>query len=131
MTTFYGYKYACKCIQYVYSLNPSFPINAPQFGGDTNEDIMTNYPSKEILVTTARIALFLTLLFSYPVLFHPTRAVLNELCAYFYELCSKGTDVLGIQNPDTDEGLLLNSNLYWRQREKDLMYRKEVVRIQY
>ena len=39
---------------------------------------MLNYPKNDVLVTTARAALFLMLLFSYPVLLHPTRGALNR-----------------------------------------------------
>lgn len=47
---------------------------------------MLNYPRDDILITTARIALFFTLLFSYPVLLHPTRAAINRLLLYVYHL---------------------------------------------
>lgn len=57
-----------------------------QFLGGTSEDIMTNYPSNNYLVTAARVALFFTLLFSYPVLLHPTRSAVNRLCFYLVEL---------------------------------------------
>ena len=47
---------------------------------------MLNYPRTDVLMTTARIALFFTLLFSYPVLLHPTRAAINRLVLYCYAL---------------------------------------------
>ena len=47
---------------------------------------MVGYSRNDILVTTARVALFFTLLFSYPVLFHPTRAAINRLLAFMYSL---------------------------------------------
>ena len=47
---------------------------------------MLNYPRSDILITTARVALFFTLLFSYPVLLHPTRAAINRLLVYLYNL---------------------------------------------
>ena len=47
---------------------------------------MLNYSRDDILITTARVALFFTLLFSYPVLLHPTRAAINRLLVYMYNL---------------------------------------------
>ena len=94
---------------------------------------MTNYPSDSILVTSARIALFLTLLFSYPVLFHPTRATINELYGYLYVLLCEHGDRIMIQRGDsesTESEVLLNSNpkpLRWRSREREMMYRTEPV----
>ena len=46
---------------------------------------MTNYPSSDHLVTAARVALFFTLLFSYPVLLHPTRSAINRLGFFLLE----------------------------------------------
>lgn len=57
-----------------------------QFYDALKEDVMLNYPRDDILITTARIALFFTLLFSYPVLLHPTRAAINRLLLYVYQL---------------------------------------------
>lgn len=37
-------------------------------------------------MTTARVALFFTLLCSYPVLLHPTRGAINRLVVYSYHL---------------------------------------------
>ena len=47
---------------------------------------MLNYPRTDVLMTTARIALFFTLLCSYPVLLHPTRAAINRLIIYGYQI---------------------------------------------
>ena len=60
------------------------PPPLPQFAGSTAEDIMVNY-DKSPLVTAARLALFFTLLFSYPILLHPTRAAFNNFILYVYE----------------------------------------------
>ena len=40
-------------------------------------------------MTAARVALFFALLFSYPVLFHPTRATINALIMFIVKLCTK------------------------------------------
>ena len=45
---------------------------------------MLNYPHNDILVTTARVALFLTLVLNYPVLLHPMRGSLNRLLFFLY-----------------------------------------------
>ncbi len=47
---------------------------------------MLNYPRDDILVTTARAALFFTLFFGYPVLLHPTRAAINRLVGFIYSI---------------------------------------------
>ena len=57
-----------------------------QFFGDLQEDVMLNYPRTDVLMTTARVALFFTLLCSYPVLLHPTRGAINRLVIYSYQL---------------------------------------------
>ena len=89
---------------------------------------MTNFPSDGILETVARIALFFTLLFSYPVLFHPTRSVINELCVYTYEICRHRSESLCIQSSDSDEETLLTpSNSMFKKKERNMMYRKEIV----
>ena len=45
---------------------------------------MLNYPHNDVLVTTARVALFLHLVLNYPVLLHPTRSSINLLFALLY-----------------------------------------------
>lgn len=45
---------------------------------------MLNYPHNDVLVTTARVALFLHLVLNYPVLLHPTRSSINLLLALLY-----------------------------------------------
>ena len=57
-----------------------------QFFGELKDDVMLNYPRTDVLMTTARIALFFTLLCSYPVLLHPTRAAINRLIIYGYQI---------------------------------------------
>lgn len=74
---------------------------------------MLNYPRDDILVTTARIALFFTLLFSYPVLLHPTRAAINRLLLYVYSLtvatwerrrsASRGNGVKSLQERESSD----------------------------
>jgi amino acid permease len=85
-----------------------------QFGGATKEDIMTNYPNDDPLVTAARILLFFTLLFSYPVLFHPTRAAINRLCNYCMELFQRRKGSTGVQESsvaDETDMLLSSGNV--------------------
>ena len=55
-----------------------------QFFGHLQPDIMLNYSHNDVLVTTARVALFLHLVLNYPVLLHPTRSSLNLLLALLY-----------------------------------------------
>lgn len=55
-----------------------------QFFGRLQPDIMLNYSHNDVLVTTARVALFLHLVLNYPVLLHPTRSSLNLLLALLY-----------------------------------------------
>ena len=50
---------------------------------------MLAFPSGDGLVTAARVALFFALIFSYPVLFHPTRATINALVVFVVQLCTK------------------------------------------
>ena len=57
-----------------------------QFFDELKDDVMLNYPRTDVLMTTARIALFFTLLCSYPVLLHPTRAAINRLVIYGYQI---------------------------------------------
>jgi len=45
---------------------------------------MLNYPHNDILVTTARVALFFTLVLNYPVLLHPMRGSFNRLLFFLY-----------------------------------------------
>ena len=61
-------------------------VHCMQFFGDLQEDVMLNYPRTDVLMTTARVALFFTLLCSYPVLLHPTRGAINRLVIYSYQL---------------------------------------------
>jgi amino acid permease len=61
-----------------------------RFFGDLQEDVMLNYPRTDVLMTTARVALFFTLLCSYPVLLHPTRGAINRLIVYSYQLLTGG-----------------------------------------
>ncbi|XP_019858892.1 PREDICTED: vacuolar amino acid transporter 7-like [Amphimedon queenslandica] len=93
------------------------------FGGQTPEDIMIGYPSTDGLVTALRIALFITLLFSYPILFHPTRLALNRLVSYCYELYSNRGSSNNLNCDQTDETteLLISSSL----RSRLLKYRKD------
>ena len=42
------------------------------------EDVLLNYPKDDIVITTARVAILITLLLSYPVLLYPTRASINR-----------------------------------------------------
>ena len=55
-----------------------------QFFSNLQPDIMLNYPHNDVLVTTARVALFLHLVLNYPVLLHPTRSSINLLFALLY-----------------------------------------------
>ena len=55
-----------------------------QFFSTLQPDIMLNYPHNDVLVTTARVALFLHLVLNYPVLLHPTRSSINLLFALLY-----------------------------------------------
>ena len=65
-------------------------VHCMQFFGDLQEDVMLNYPRTDVLMTTARVALFFTLLCSYPVLLHPTRGAINRLVIYSYQLLTGG-----------------------------------------
>ena len=66
---------------------------------------MTNYPNDDHFVTSARIALFLTLLFSYPILLHPARAAVNRLITLCIEIYHKRKlrRVTTVQGNDTSE----------------------------
>ena len=104
-----------------------------QFGGTTPEDIMIRYPFTDGLVTALRIALFITLLFSYPILFHPTRLALNRLISYCYELYSSRGSTSSVSCDQTDETteLLISSSLRSRllkYRKDSTVERKELVR---
>ena len=104
-----------------------------QFGGTTPEDIMIGYPFTDGLVTALRIALFITLLFSYPILFHPTRLALNRLVSYCYELYSSRGSTSSVSCDQTDETteLLISSSLRSRllkYRKDSTVERKELVR---
>lgn len=63
-----------------------FVLCLVQFYDEIKVDVMLNYSRDDILMTTARIAIFFTLLFSYPVLLHPTRSAINRLLLYVYQL---------------------------------------------
>ena len=90
---------------------------------------MTNFPSDGILVTVARLSLFFTLLFSFPVLFHPTRGVVNEMVLYLYELIKRRDEVLYIQSSDAEEeSLLSSSNSMFSRKEREFLYRRDVVK---
>ena len=68
-------------------------------------------------------------LFSYPVLFHPTRAVVNEIFVYVYELVKHRDESFCIQSSDgEEESLLSTSDSMFSRLERNLMYRREVVR---
>lgn len=92
--------------------------------------MMTNFPSNGVLETTARSALFLTLLFSYPVLFHPTRAVINEIVHYVHQLFKQRDNTYcTIQTSDSEDDTLLGtSNNMFSTKERNMLYRREVVR---
>ena len=91
---------------------------------------MTNFPSDGIFVTVARLSLFFTLLFSYPVLFHPTRGVVNEIILYVYELFKRRGEGLYIQSSDAEEeSLLSSSNSMFRRKEREFLYRRDVVKL--
>jgi len=49
-----------------------------QFFGNVKSDVMVNYPKDDPLMLAARVALFLMLVTSYPVLLHPTRDAINK-----------------------------------------------------
>ena len=57
----------------------SYAFVTQQFLDKTKEDVLLNFSNSDALVTAARVALFFALLFSYPVLIHPTRAAINRL----------------------------------------------------
>ena len=101
-----------------------------QFGGITNEDIMTNFPNNDPLITVARIALFFTLLFSYPVLFHPARSAINAFIAYVIDLYKEMRDRHSLQSAGvSDNDLLLTSSTphLSSKRNRLMSTRSEVV----
>ena len=49
-----------------------------QFFDTQKENVMLNYSSDNYLITAARVAMFLTLVTVYPVIFHPTREFFNK-----------------------------------------------------
>ncbi len=53
------------------------PMLSIQFYGCIKPDVMLNYETHDVLMTVARVFLFLTILLHYPVLLHPTRANIN------------------------------------------------------
>lgn len=60
-----------------------------QFHSCTYSDVMKNYPADDGLAVAARLALFFTLIFSYPVLMNPCRDSVNSLCLLLLRNCTR------------------------------------------
>lgn len=60
-----------------------------EFRSCTYSDVMKNYPAEDGLAIAARLALFFTLIFSYPVLMNPCRDAINSLCLLFLRNCTR------------------------------------------
>ena len=60
-----------------------------QFRKCTYSDVMKNYPAEDGLAVAARLALFFTLIFSYPVLMNPCRNSVNSLCLLLLRHCTR------------------------------------------
>ncbi|XP_065904245.1 probable sodium-coupled neutral amino acid transporter 6 [Dysidea avara] len=60
-----------------------------QFRNCTDSDVIKGYPSNDGLIVAARIALFFTLLFSYPVLMNPCRDAVNGIILLFLRNCTR------------------------------------------
>ena len=60
-----------------------------QFRNCTYSDVMKNYPADDGLAVAARLALFFTLIFSYPVLMNPCRDSMNSLCLLLLRNCTR------------------------------------------
>ena len=50
---------------------------------------MKNYPDDDGLAIAGRLALFFTLIFSYPVLMNPCREAINSLCLLLLRNCTR------------------------------------------
>ena len=82
-----------------------------QFFSTLKEDVMLNYPRDDVFVTTARVALFFTLLFSYPVLLHPTREAINRLFSIIKEIVIERMTRTRWNEDELDEQKPLNLDL--------------------
>ena len=58
------------------------PILCKQFPSNIQTDLTLNYTTRNYLMAVARGGLFIAILFSTPVLFHPTRESINILIGY-------------------------------------------------
>lgn len=86
---------------------------------------MLNYPANSSLITAARVALFFALLFSYPILLHPTRAALNNFILYVVELYRNHRS-----SADAAEDYLINqpaSLQVWKKKERKMSLRVQKV----
>ena len=60
-----------------------------QFHNCTLSDVMKNYPDDDGFAIAGRVALFFTLIFSYPVLMNPCREAINSLCLLLLRNCTR------------------------------------------